>query len=176
MPSRRFRPVGSLGEAARHRIVVLAYEVAPVVASVGGFLCDRAREGWDVSVLVSTPADTRPLTILGVSVHPSAADVETLLAEIPAGTTVAVQDRMLDADGSIRHLLRALALRPDVTVAVWGECGPARPDAIDHRPTVAAAAFKAHALRAASGTDPRCATVEVLHRVHAGSLRRLYPV
>ena len=35
--------------------------------SAGGWLCDRARAGWDVSVLVADREDPRPLTILGAT-------------------------------------------------------------------------------------------------------------
>ncbi|WNG89556.1 hypothetical protein C6A87_010575 [Mycobacterium sp. ITM-2016-00317] len=174
MASRRFRSVSGAGAGpARHGVVVLACGVAPVVAAVGGFLCDRARGGWDVRVLVSGPVDTRALAILGVSAHPEPADVETFLDGIAAGTTVAVQDRMLDADASIRHRLRRVAARPGVTVAVWGEGSPAGPATIAHRPSAAAEAFKTHALRAASATDSGGAGVEVLHPLHAGAYRRL---
>jgi len=37
------------------------------VRSAGGWLCDRARAGWDVNVLVADGGDPQPLMILGAT-------------------------------------------------------------------------------------------------------------
>ncbi|KWX68455.1 hypothetical protein [Mycobacterium sp. NAZ190054] len=185
MPSRRFGSVGgdSLGACLpRHRIVVLASAVAPVVGSVGGFLCDRARQGWDVSVLLTRPADTGPLAILGVSTRPPDADLEadidTVVGEIPAGATLAVEAGMFDSDACVRHNVAKIATQGRVTVAVWGR--PAAPaelrhgfEPVAHQPSAAAAAFKTHALRAVSTAEG--AGTEMLYRLRAGSFRHLHP-
>ncbi len=48
------------------RITVLAPTVVDVLQGAGGWIFDRARMGWTVSVGVAEPSDDRPLRILGV--------------------------------------------------------------------------------------------------------------
>ncbi len=45
------------------------------VRSAGGWLCDRVRAGWNVTVTVPDGADVRPLTILGVATRSAGDDV-----------------------------------------------------------------------------------------------------
>ena len=52
----------------RYRLIVLAGGVGEVVESAGGFLCDRARAGWDVSVILSGFLD-RPFARPGTRVR-----------------------------------------------------------------------------------------------------------
>ncbi len=49
-----------------YELAVIGLDVAEVVRAAGGWICDRVRAGWRVSVLVPTGSDTRPLQILGV--------------------------------------------------------------------------------------------------------------
>jgi hypothetical protein len=48
----------------RYQLNVVASSTEEVVQSAGGWLCDHARAGWDVNVLVSGGGDPRPLMIL----------------------------------------------------------------------------------------------------------------
>ena len=61
----------------RYQLTVVAANMADVVGSAGGWLCDRARAGWDVNVLVADHQDARPLSILGAT----ALDVDGALSD-----------------------------------------------------------------------------------------------
>jgi hypothetical protein len=61
------RLAASAGRVLRYQLNVVASTTEDVVESAGGWLCDRARAGWDVNVLVAEGGDPRPLTILGAT-------------------------------------------------------------------------------------------------------------
>ncbi|PRC47802.1 hypothetical protein C6A85_83090, partial [Mycobacterium sp. ITM-2017-0098] len=111
MASRRFSPVGRAAGSAHspgYRIVVVASCVGPVVEAAGGFLCDRARAGWDVSVLFAGACDPRPLAVLGVSgqrVSGTAGDAGSVISGLPPGTRVVVDADLLRDDGQARDAL-----------------------------------------------------------------------
>ena len=67
------------GAALKYRLDVVASSPADVVCSVGGWLYDRVRAGWEVNVLLPQPCDTRPLQILGM--HASELDSKMLARE-----------------------------------------------------------------------------------------------
>ena len=54
---------------ARHRVDVVATTVSDVVRCAGGWIFDRAMQGWAVNVLITHPCDTRALAILGATVN-----------------------------------------------------------------------------------------------------------
>src|SRR5271155_6109695 len=56
------------GGAVKYRLDVVAASPADVVCSIGGWLYDRVRAGWDVNVLLPQRCDSRPLQILGIQV------------------------------------------------------------------------------------------------------------
>lgn len=165
-----------------YRIVVLASAVGPVIEAAGGFLCDRARSGWEVSVLLAAPGDARALAILGVSghgVHDSSVDVASVIRVVPKGTAVLVGADLLDDDVQARDELARAAVGGHGAVCVWGRPAPAEIGnglaPVRHELSPAAIAFKSQALRAAG--DPRSAEpVESLYRVCGRSYRRLYSV
>lgn len=185
MASRRFSPAG--GDAGNapllgYRVVVVASSVGPVVEAAGGFLCDRARAGWDVSVLFAGPCDPRPLAVLGVSAHRvsgSAADAASVISELPRATTVVVGADLLCGDAQARDALARFARHGCGAVRVWGR--PAQADVGNgmesdpHELSRAVMAFKAHALRAA-GNPGIAAPVEALYRVRGESYRLLHSV
>ena len=73
----------------RYRLDVVAANVPEVVKYAGGGLVDRVMAGWDVTVLIDSTEDLRPLDILGVETQ----DLESALdmwAERPHPQTVAV--------------------------------------------------------------------------------------
>src|ERR1700761_9287773 len=109
----RLRPPARLhdGAAVRYRLDVVAASPADVVCSVGGWLYDRVRAGWEVSVLLPRQRDTRPLQILGVE----ASDLDAqILAESSGGAArgLAVSAEMFASDNRIRQqVLKALDRR-----------------------------------------------------------------
>src|SRR5882757_657093 len=54
--------------ALRPGLLVMSKSVADAVHGVGGLIFDRARLGWQVTVLVPVSADARPVGILGAEV------------------------------------------------------------------------------------------------------------
>jgi hypothetical protein len=137
----------------RHRIDVVAPTTVRVVQFAGGWLFDRVMAGCDVTVHVTDHADSRPLEILGARV----VDLARTLAgrgRAPFPHTLAVDSDLLGADERVRLLVQDAAGEAQTEVRLWGDgCCPAdlngEASAVCHRLSVAARAFKAHALVAA---------------------------
>ena len=90
------------GGALKYRLDVVAASPADVVCSVGGWLYDRVRAGWDVNVLLPQRCDTRPLRILGMQ----AVDLDSHIPPASTGCTtrgLAVSAEMFESDLRIRH-------------------------------------------------------------------------
>lgn len=181
MASRRFSQVGGVARSAPqpgYRIVVVASSVGPLVEAAGGFLCDRARAGWEVSVQFAGAYDPRPLAVLGVSAG-SATDAGSVISGLPRGTKVVVGADLLSADAQARDALSRFARQGCGAVRVWGRPTQGEIDnglePHPHQLSRAAVAFKDHALRAAR--NPGVAEpVEMLYRVRGESYRRLHSV
>lgn len=133
-------------------LTVIAADVDGVVASAGGWLCDRVRAGWQVTVLVAAGADTGALTVLGV--RDEALDSAAAALRRPTAA-VAVDTRVLTHDENARTEVLRLLDSGRTEVTVWGTPSPvtsellsdARFDTVCHRASAAARAFKAGALR-----------------------------
>lgn len=147
---RRGTGVRVSGEVLRtYDLTVIAADVDGTVASAGGWLCDRVRAGWQVTVLVPAGSDVRALTILGVhtEVVDSAAD-----ALRGTAAAVAVDARVLRHDDELRQTVLRLVDAGRIEVTVWGASAlfgaDGRFDTVRHRLSAAARAFKAGAMRA----------------------------
>ena len=135
----------------RYRLDVVAASVPEVVKYAGGWLVDRVMAGWDVTVLIDSAEDLRPLEILGVQIQ----DLETALtmwADRPHPQTVAVAADLFASDARVRQgVLNALE-HGMTEVTLWGDCWPEELDAtvgsVQHQLSAAARAFKAQALAA----------------------------
>ena len=141
-------------------LTVLATTAADVVAGAGGWLYDRVRAGWKVSVVLPASCDVRPLEILGVRACAAGHDADVLLAE-PAA--LAVPARLFESDqGLRRHVTRALKCGT-AEVTMWGDGATTdvgyRVDRTQYRLSPAARAFKRHAL-AAAGVATEVGSVE----------------
>ena len=136
----------------RYRLDVVALTVLDAVTFAGGWIYDRVMAGWDVTVLIGSDEDARPLEILGAEVR----DLETVLAaweDRPHPQTVAVAADLLDSDKRVhQHVLNALD-QGATEVTLWGERLPAEldesVDCVEHHLSAAARAFKVQALAAA---------------------------
>ena len=129
-----------------------------VVQFAGGWLFDRVMAGCDVTVHVTDHADARPLQILGARVVDLARTLESRW-HVPFPPTLAVDADLLTADPRVRLLLREAAGLTQTEVRLWGGAWPAdldgQPSALCHRLSLAARAFKGHALAAADApADP----------------------
>jgi hypothetical protein len=145
----RAMPAGP-AQSQRYRLSIVAADMADAVRSAGGWLCDRARAGWDVDVLVPDHHNTRPLTILGATATDIGA-VGSALSQAAHGAELAVTSRVLAADPAIKaDVLRAV--KKGAAITVWGEDWPTAVggaiDPTEHRLSSAARAFKTYALDA----------------------------
>lgn len=143
-----------------------------MVQVAGGWLCDQALAGWDVTVVTADHEDQRALRILGVRGR----DLESALAapvQGPCLHAIAVQAELYGADERVRQLVRNAAEAGRTEIRLWGNAWPAdlevRADRVSHRLSAAARAFKAQALAAeAAAAGP--ADTEEFRR---GAIRRL---
>lgn len=144
-------------------LTVVATDAADVVAGAGGWIYDRVRAGWKVSVVVPAAADVRPLEILGVRAYTAGRDARDLPPE-PAA--LAVPANLFDTDQVLRRHVTGALKRGTAEVTMWGECAAAelgyRVDRMQYRLSPAARAFKAQAL-AAAGVATTVAPIEQFH-------------
>jgi predicted XRE-type DNA-binding protein len=142
--------------AVKYRLDVVASSPADVVCSIGGWLYDRVRAGWEVSVLLPQPCDSRPLQILGMQ-------ASELGAQIPAASTqwpargLAVSADMFASDLRVRQQVLTALDRWMTEVTLWQDDWPLtvghRTTTVQHVLSGAARAFKRHALIAAGIAD-----------------------
>jgi hypothetical protein len=136
--------------ALRPGLLVMSKNVADAVHGVGGLIFDRARLGWQVTVLVPSGADARPLAILGAELAGPAATPgghRQRRAALVASSALYIDDRRARSE-----VESALATRA-TEVLVWGRALPGALDrgsrSVTYRLSGAARAFKAQALVAA---------------------------
>jgi hypothetical protein len=168
------------GRILRYQLNVVASTTEDVVQSAGGWLCDRARAGWDVNVLVADGGDPRPLAILGATALDLDEGFVSTVRSASRVEALAVSADLLAADARVREeILRALK-RGLTEVIVWGRQWPAelggQADPVPHRVSPAARAFKSHALVAADVSTDSVSPTETLFRVGTGSFRALRSV
>jgi hypothetical protein len=177
------RLTAGAGRILRYQLNVIASTTDDVVQSAGGWLCDRARAGWDVNVLVADGVDPRPLAILGATALDLDEGYEGFLSMVRSASragALAVSADLLAADARVREeILRALK-RGLTEIIVWGRQWPAelggQADPVHHRVSLAARAFKSHALVAADVSTASITPTETLFRVGTGSFRPLRSV
>jgi hypothetical protein len=144
------------GGADRYRLDVVASSPADVVCSIGGWLYDRVRAGWEVTVLLPQQCDTRPLQILGMQ----AADLDSQISPASTGCAargLAVSADMFASDIRVRQGVFDALDHWMTEVTLWHDGWPLavghRTTTVQHVLSAAARAFKRHALTAAGSTD-----------------------
>jgi hypothetical protein len=160
------------GGSVKYRLDVVASSPADVVGSVGGWLYDRVRAGWDVYVLLPQRCDSRPLEILGIQV----ADFDwQILSASPeyAARGLAVSADSFASDARIRQEVFTALDRWMTEVTLWHDDWPLtvghRTATVQHVLSGAARAFKRHAL-AAAGIPGRVGPTETLRSDMKASL------
>ena len=165
---------------SRYQLTVIAASMADVVGSAGGWLCDRARAGWDVSVVVADRHDARPLTILGAKAFTGDADLSNAVRAVSLGGTLAVSAHVLAGDERIRGLVVDVVRRGVADVTVFGRDWPTdfgrEGDRVEHKLSSAARAFKAMAIDATGASHGEAGWTETLFSLDAESIRPLYAV
>ncbi|BBX17401.1 hypothetical protein CRI77_05430 [Mycolicibacterium duvalii] len=137
-------------------LTVVATDIPGVVASAGGWLCDRVRAGWQVRVVVPAGQDVGPLQIMGVEAEIGRSGLDALAQRRAAAW--AVDAAILDADAGIRGEVQRAVEQGCREVTVWGGSALCASDrrftAVRHRLSAAARAFKKYAQASAGlGTD-----------------------
>jgi hypothetical protein len=155
----------------RYRLDVVAPTVVDAVRCAGGWIYDRVMAGWDVTVLIASQDDLRPLHILGAQ----ALDLQSVLDEWehrPHPQTVAVAADLFDRDPRVLQHVRNALEQGATEVTLWGEHLPAElDDSVDsaaHHLSAAARAFKSRALAAAN--DPGADTVAASETFRCGMM------
>jgi hypothetical protein len=168
------------GRILRYQLNVAASTTADVVQSAGGWLCDRARAGWDVNVVVADGGDPRPLMILGATALERDEGFRAMVRSASRVGALAVSADLLDADTRVREEIIRILKRGLTDVVVWGKQWPAelgrQADPVQHRVSPAARAFKSHALAAVDVSTDSVTPTETLFRIGTGSFRPLYSV
>jgi hypothetical protein len=138
----------------RYRLDVVSPTVLDAVRFAGGWIYDRVMAGWDVTVLVNSDEDLRPLEILGTE----ARELESVLEswdDRPHPQTVAVAADLFGRDDRVRRGVLGALEQGATEVTLWGASLPAEldssVDSVEHRLSAAARAFKAQALAVAIG-------------------------
>jgi len=164
----------------RYQLNVLAASAEDVVASAGGWLCDRARAGWDVTVMIADGGDPRPLSILGATALDLNEGLPSMVRNSSRVGALAVSAELLSADRRVQDEVVRVLKHGLTEVTVWGSHWPAelgrQADTVHHRVTCAARAFKAHALAAIDVSADVDTSSETLFRIGSGAFRPLYIV
>lgn len=136
------------------------------VGFIGGWLFDRAKAGWDVTVFVADADDARPLRILGAEIG----DLDWGLEgpqRSPAALSVAAA--LYATDERVRRAVHGAFRRRAPEITVWGPGPPldlSREAVVAHHGLSAAArTYKVHALAADHIGVAAVEPAEVLGRV-----------
>jgi hypothetical protein len=163
------------GKCGKYEVNVMASRVPDVVSSAGGWLFDLQMAGWDVNVLVADHSNERALQILGARTL----DLHGLVTRDPhrAAFLVVAAD-LCSTDERVREQVLRAVRRGTTDVALWGVTGGwqlgARVDAVEHRLSGAARAFKAHALAATGMRAESVGLTETLFRCGAATCLRMH--
>lgn len=142
------------GYAVPHRLVVFASSSADAAEFAGGLIFDRVGAGWDVKIHLTTsaPKDDRTLRILGIQSRIQYARFDS--SDWPDLLLIGAD--AYSADPDVRRIYKAALRRQHTEVAMWGGAWPDELEpgigAVEHRLSIAARAFKAHAM-ASAGLD-----------------------
>lgn len=169
-PSVGVRP--SSTKLLTYELRVIAGDVADVVLSAGGWMYDRVRAGWRVTVLIPSDSDIRPLQILGVRALPF--ETEYLAARTSSPAAFAVASEVVEREARVRRDVQRALVGGTTEVTFWGKSSPHDLDCpigeVRYRLSGAARAFKNQALIAMSSAHPVAGPTEEF-----GSAAMWYP-
>lgn len=155
----------SVAGLLEYDLTVIGRDAVDVVCAAGGWLCDRVRAGWRVSVLLTEAADSRPFQVLGARGMAADTDPVSLVRSSPAA--LAISADLLEVDQVLRAEIQRLAERGSAELTVWGQWPrgvlAGRVSPTRHRPSAAARAFKSHALAAAGSSSTATDSAEEFH-------------
>lgn len=143
----------------RFRMAVLGPTVSDVVIAAGGWICDRAMSGWDVTVATADHSgDPRALQILGATGIDLGCALN-LHGRGPWPHALAVSATTYAGDEGVRAGVRDALKVGFPLVTMWGgESVPAelveRVDVVHHQVSRGAQLFKSHALGTLAAAEP----------------------
>lgn len=150
----------------RFRLAVLGTTVGDVVDSAGGWICDRAMAGWDVTVATTDAGgDLRPLRMLG-AVGIDLGCALNLHGSGPWPHALALSTDVYAQHQSVREGVRSALERGYPLITMWGDVVPTGDQlvgatrVVEHRISTGAQRFKRRALDVISDTVA-CRPVEV---------------
>jgi hypothetical protein len=117
--------IAGAGRILRYQLNVVASTTEDVVQSAGGWLCDRARAGWDVNVLIAGGGDPRPLAILGATAANLDEGFVSMVRSASRVGALAVSADLLAADTRVREEILRVLKRGLTEIIVWGKQWPA---------------------------------------------------
>jgi hypothetical protein len=145
-----------------YELVVIASDIGDVVRSAGGWMCDRVRAGWRVTVLIPGDSEIRPLNILGVRALPFENEYQVMSTSSVAAFAVASE--VIERDERVRRDIQSALMRGRAEITFWGKPSPHDLDCrlarTRHRLSGAARAFKTQALIATPSASPVVAPAE----------------
>lgn len=142
-------------QTLRYRLEVVALTAEEVVRAAGGLVCDRSLDGWEVTAKLAHVGDASALRVLGAKVIDLDA-VPVGNESAPGPHALAVSAQLCSDNRRLREWVLDAPRRGCFEVIVWGHASGSdfdRPlDMVEHQLTVAARAYKTHALAALPGT------------------------
>jgi hypothetical protein len=145
----------------RYQMLVLVTDVADAVLNVSGLVADRALQGWDVVAAVVSRVDMDPMRVVGARLS----DFDSICEEPEFAGAIAVAADLLNVRPDVQQFVTSAVRNGESELLVWGA-----PDStgIDvsfrlkaYEPSVAARAFKGHALMGVGRAPQRADMREV---------------
>jgi len=162
---RRRRP------GAPYQLHVLGSSVAELVELAGGWIFDRAMQGWRVHVCGAGDRDIRPLQILGVEKVPDDGDFKSVKAALPTKALALTADLYI-SNAHVRETALAALNEGLMELTLWGDTHQIemehQVENMTHRLSAAARAFKGHSLTAAAVPNDSVNMTESFRAVLAG--------
>jgi hypothetical protein len=155
------------GYRLTYELVVIGGDIGDVVRSAGGWLYDRVRAGWQVSVVVPDGADVRPLKILGVRTCSVDDPFQVLRGSSPAA--LAISADVVAGNPQIGRFVERALERNIIEVTLWGDRPPAQIERhfefVQHPASGADRAFRTHAMAAIGSLGAETDCIEEFHSV-----------
>lgn len=138
-------------QSPRHSLFVLSASVPDTLRFAGGLICDRARQGWHVTVYAPAGEEVRPLRIVGAQV---VTDIASFDWPEPSSTAIAVSADLYHDDAPLGGWLESIL--PAAELLIWGILPVRRrrdTRIVSHRLSDAARVFKSYAFDTAGVSD-----------------------
>jgi hypothetical protein len=131
----------------RYQMLVLATDVADAVVNVSGLAVDLALQGWDVVAAVVSSSAMDLMRVVGARLS----DFSSIFEAPDFAGAIAVAADLLNVRPDVQQFVTSAMRNVETELLVWGAPACAGTDVSfqlkAYEPSVAARAFKVHALR-----------------------------